>query len=111
MAGIIKIGCTLPHGIVLELDNKFVTIAGANQNTSEYFKILGEYGLTDVDSDYWNEWKKRNWAFDPLVAGALFEAGKDDKSAKDKAKEQAQLDTGYAPLNPASHGVEEDKGE
>lgn len=111
MAGIIKIGCTLPHGIVLELDGRFVTIAGANQNTNEFFKILGEFGTTDVDADYWAEWKKRNFAFQPLVSGALYEAGKDDKSAKDKGKDQAKIDHGFAPLNPNSHGVEEDKGE
>ncbi len=110
MAGIVKIGCTLPHGLVIHHNDVNVTLAGANQNTNEFFKLLGDFGLTDVDADFWNAWKKANGEFAPLKSGAIYEAA-DEKSAKAKGKEQATIDTGFKPLDPSSHGVEEDKGE
>lgn len=110
MAGIVKIGCTLPHGLIIEHEGVKVKLNGANQQTNEYFKLLGDFGTTDVDADFWNAWKKANFGFQPLVAGALYEA-RDDKSAKDKGKDHATIDTGFKPLDPSSHGVEEDKGE
>ena len=110
MAGTIKIGCTLPHGIILHHNDVTVEIAGANQQTSEYFKLLGDFGITDVDADFWAAWKKANWAFTAYISGAIYEAN-DEKSAKAKGKEQATIDTGFKPLDPSSHGVIEDTGE
>lgn len=107
MAGTIKVGCTLPHGIVIFLNNVSVTLAGANQKTNEFFKILGDFGITDVDSDFWIAWKEANTEFQPLKSGAIFEA-KDEKSVKDKGKDQSTIGTGFDPLPPDSNGVETD---
>ena len=86
MAGLVKVGCTLPHGFVAEVNGVKVVIAGANQNTSEYYPLLGDFGITDVDADFWAAWKKENCNSRLVLSGAVYDA-KDEKSAKDKGAE------------------------
>ena len=110
MAGTIKVICTLPHGIVAEVNGVKVNFAGANQNCSEFRPLLGDYGVTEVDADFWAAWKKENINSRLVLSGAISEA-KDEKSAKDKGADQATIDTGFKPLDPNSNGVETDNGE
>lgn len=110
MAGIIKIGCTLPHGLVAEVEGVKVVFAGANQNCSEFRPLLGDYGITEVDADFWARWKKENINSRWIQSGVIYEA-KDEKSIKDKGDDRKTIDTGFKPLDPNSNGVETDLGE
>jgi hypothetical protein len=105
---LVKIGCTLPHGIKLQLAGRpeIVELAGANQ-FSEMTNRLGTHGTTDIDASFWEAWKVEFAGFAALENGFIFEV-KDEKSAKSKVKD---LDnTGFEPIDPNSHGVTEDKG-
>lgn len=97
----ILIGCRLPSGILLELSNGAqVELAGQRQAQERSPIILlteNDYGLTEVDSDFWTQWKKEFAGFQPLTSGAIFEA-KDEKDAKAIHKELKGEKTGHEPL-------------
>jgi hypothetical protein len=101
----VKIGCKLPHGLELAVGETKVTLNGANQHTI-HTRLIGEYGVTDVDASFWAEWLK-TWADSAMVkSGSVFEA-KDEASVKAKAKDQGK--TGFEQLEPDSNGVKTDK--
>lgn len=102
----IKIGCTLPHGLVLDVKGNKVTINGANQY-AELTRLIGTHGTTDVEVSFWEAWKKENAENAAFVNGFIFET-KDDTSAKDKVKD-IEKKTGFEQLSPDSYGVETDK--
>jgi hypothetical protein len=112
----LTIGCKLPSGLRLELGNaqdsnyKLVDLNGANQGEyrgrNENGKIFHStteqgFGLTKVDSDFWEAWKKRyavnatKWLRD----GVLFVAESPDE-AKGIAADQSEVATGFEQLNP-----------
>lgn len=101
---LIKIGCTLPHGLVLEVKGTFVTLAGANQNT-QTTRIIGTHGMTDVDQAFWDAWKKENFENAAFKNGFIFEA-KTEADIKAKTKDIEK--NGFEQLDPDSHGVETD---
>ena len=102
----VKIGCKLPHGLVLEVNNVKVTLNGANQHFA-FMSRMGDVGITDVDQSFWNEWLKSHAETPYVINGFVFET-KDESSAKAKAADTAK--TGLEPLNPDSNGVTTDKG-
>jgi hypothetical protein len=102
----IKIGCTLPHGLVLDVRGNKVTLNGANQYT-EFTRLIGTHGTTDIDASFWEAWKKENAENAAFVNGFIFET-KDESSAKSKVKD-IEKKTGFEQLAPDSNGVETDK--
>lgn len=108
MSGTVIIGCRLPSGILLELANgQSVEIAGQRQAQERSPIILlseDDYGITEVDADFWAQWKKEFAGFQPLESGAIFEA-KNDKDAKAIAKELRKEKTGHEPLSQSAKGI------
>ena len=60
------------------------TLNGANSS-----KIIGGYGLTPVDKDFFDAWKTEYATFSPLKDGLIFEQA-NEKSAVSQAKEQEE---------------------
>ncbi len=92
---IVVVGCKLPNGIVLDLPNseKTVTLNGRNKAV-----IIGsDYGITDVDAEFWEAWHKVNKKFPAVVSGAIFVAAT-RQEADAKAKEFADRETGLEPM-------------
>lgn len=127
------IGCKLPRGLQLRLCKEVTvdrpTFGGAVKPTKMYmadptrgevrlygyatpygkipkYTIIGDFALTEVDRDWWNEWKKQNSGFDMLKNGLIFEHG-EKSSVEAYANEHADLKCGLEPMNPAG----DDRGE
>jgi len=97
----ITIGCRLPNGLILELPGKPpVPLNGQNSAQAGSPIILlseSDCGFTEVNADFWAEWKKIYKGFAPLESNAIFEA-KNRADAKDIAKELKKEKTGHEPL-------------
>ena len=92
----IVIGCKLPHGLILDhpMDpSKTVELNGLNRA-----RIIGAtHATTEVDADFWNEWKTFHADFPAVRSGSIFEA----KSAVDAAAMARELEreqTGFEPM-------------
>jgi len=98
MAKLLTIGCKLPNGIILEVNNQQVTLNGLNKTT-----IIGAtYASTSVDEEFWKAWKAQNATFSALKNGAIFEASNAGEAvaiAKDTGK------TGLEPMPQESKDV------
>lgn len=78
--------CKLPHGIIIEhpMDpTKTVELKGKNSSL-----IIGsDYGTTDVDGDFFEQWAAVNKEFPAVKSGAIFVA----KSLTDAAAVAAEF--------------------
>lgn len=115
MANTILIGCRLPHGIVLEVENAVskeitkVALNGQNKSPAfEYTDIIvlqrGHFGLTEVDAGFWEKWLASHEDFAPLKSKAIFVA-KDERSAKAQAAELRDQSTGFEAVAQDAGGV------
>lgn len=101
----ITIGCRLPSGIVLDVekDGKVVSVELAGQRQAQQRSPViiltpDDYGLTEVDADFWDAWKKQvGPEFGPLKNNSIFEA-KNKTEAKAKAKDAKEQKTGLEAL-------------
>jgi len=108
---VMSIGCRLPTGLVIEIEGaNRVTLEGQRQTQKGSKLILlseDDYGVTQVDTDFWEAWKKHvgpNYA--PLKSGAIFEAV-DEKSARSVARELAKKKTGHEPVKQDAPGIKD----
>lgn len=92
MANVI-VGCKLPHGLIIKSGGKSVTLNGANSS-----RIIGGYGLTPVDKDFFDAWKAEFASFEPLKSGLIFEQA-NERSAVSQATEQQEIKSGLEPLD------------
>lgn len=101
----ITIGCRLPSGIILDLekDGKVISVELAGQRQSQQRSPViiltpDDYGLTEVDADFWEAWKKQvGPEFAPLKNNSIFEA-KNKTEAKAKAKDAKEQKTGLEAM-------------
>lgn len=110
MSKTVTIGCRLPNGLILEIAGKGqVELAGQRQAQARSPIILlseDDYGVTQVDADFWEAWKKQVGPdFAPLRSQAIFEAV-DDKSVKARVRELAKEKTGHEPMSQDAKGIE-----
>lgn len=93
MANVI-VGCKLPHGLIIKTaSGQSVTLNGANSS-----KIIGGYGLTPVDKEFFDAWKAEYASFEPLKNNLIFEQAT-ERSAVSQATEQAEVKSGLEPLD------------
>lgn len=90
----VTVGCKLPNGIHLDVQDKRVTLNGANSS-----RIIGGYGLTQVDKDFWDAWVKA-YADSPMLKNHLVFAQGTEANASAKAEEQAEVKSGFERLQP-----------
>ena len=104
----VTIGCRLPNGLILEVGDQSVELAGQRQ-TQQRSKIIilspDDYGTTEVDASFWEAWKQIvGKDFAPLVSGAIFEA-KNQNDAGAKAKDLKSKKTGHESMELEADGV------
>lgn len=90
----VTVGCKLPNGLHIDVQGKRATLNGANSS-----RIVGGYGLTQVDKDFWDAWVK-DYADSPLVKNHMVFAQGTESSAVSKAGEQADVKSGFERLVP-----------
>lgn len=76
-----------------------VTLAGANSSN-----VIGGYGITPVDADFWETWLKDHREFAPVKSGAI-KAQPTRERAAAQAIDEATLITKLEPLDPDKPGV------
>jgi len=101
----VTVASRLPFGLILSLPGRKEKVTLASKNTS---KIIGAtFATTEVDSDFWQAWKKNYADYQPYKSNAIFEAGTPRQAAA-KAKELADEKTGFEPCSQSAGGVKPD---
>jgi len=90
----VTVGCKIVNGVILAHQGKRVTLKGANSS-----RVIGGYGMTEVDKDFFEAWCKAN-ADSALLSGNIIFAQERASMADGKAKEQAGIKTGFEPIDP-----------
>jgi hypothetical protein len=90
----VVVGCKLPQGLHIHIDQKRVTLAGANASN-----IIGGYGFTRVDRSFMETWLSRHKDYVPVQRGLIF-IQEDDADAAGQAEEQSDVRSGFEGLNP-----------
>lgn len=100
----VLVACRLPNGLVLEAPgdpNKIVVLNGKNRAT-----IIGaEYGLTEVNAEFWARWLAENGDYAPVVSNAIYAVG-DVASAASAAREFEDEITGFEAMDPTADKIE-----
>lgn len=89
----ITVGCKVIHGIKLRHEGKSVVLAGAKSS-----KIIGGYGLTEVDKGFFEAWCEANKDSALLKADLIF-AQEKPQSAVAQAKDQEDVKSGFEALD------------
>lgn len=97
---IVIVGCKLPSGLEIRVGDASVVLNGANSNT-----VVDDtgFGITKVDGEFWEAWKKGHHDFTPLVNGLIF-AHDDQAKTRSQAKENAKELTGLEGIDPKKPG-------
>lgn len=90
----VTVGCKIVNGVILAHQGKRVTLAGAKSS-----RIIGGYGMTEVDKDFFDAWCNAN-ADSAMLSGNLIFAQDKPRDADAQAKEQASVKTGFEPIDP-----------
>lgn len=89
----ITVGCKVIHGIKLRHEGKSAVLAGSKSS-----RLIGGYGLTEVDKDFFEAWCKANADSALLKAGLIF-AQEKPQAAASQAREQESVQSGFEPLD------------
>ena len=109
----ITIGCRLPSGLILDLEKDGKTVSSvelagqrqAQERSSIIILSADDYGLTEVDADFWEAWKAQvGPEFGPLKNNSIFEA-KNTTEAKAKAKDAKAQKTGLEAMPQQADGI------
>ena len=105
----IKIGCKLPNGLIIfSPDGKNeIKLDGFNKESIRAKMVLPSseiYGVTEVDEQFWANWKGAYSDYAPLVSGAIFEA-KDTNSLRSIAKELSGIKTGFDSVSKDANEI------
>lgn len=111
----VTVACKIPTGLHLDVidrngNERRVTVQGpalprgfdlqAALTTPDVLpQIAGGYALTQVPKDHWEAWEKEHREWPPYKNGMVFATG-DSASTRDKSTEQAELKSGFEPMDP-----------
>lgn len=106
--------CSLPNGITLHrsregkgpqgetikvpIPETAVKLNGANSA-----RVIGGYGLTEVDRDFWEEWIAEHKDFAPVVSRAIKAQPTRDR-AMSQAMDEKGMPMGFERINPDKPG-------
>ena len=96
------VGCKLPNGLVIELDEQRVVLNGANSSA-----IIGGFGMTEVNKALFDAWLEKHKDYEPVKQGLIF-AQEKPANAQAEAKDKAKLKSGFEGLDPKkpAEGIE-----
>lgn len=89
----ITVGCKVINGIKLRHEGKSVVLAGSGAS-----RIIGGYGLTECDKDFFEAWCAAN-ADSALLSANLIFAQEKPGSAVAQAREQEAVKSGFEALD------------
>lgn len=98
----VTVGCKLPNGLVIELDEQRVVLNGANSSA-----IIGGFGMTEVNKALFDAWLAKHKDYEPVKQGLIF-AQEKPANAQAEAKDKAKLKSGFEGLDPKkpAEGIE-----
>lgn len=106
------VACKLPHGLKIQfyitkpnvppvVDGEAILLAGSNSDNAS---AQGGYGITPgVDAARFGRWLTDNQDFPAVKAGLIFAEDTYDK-ARDRAREQSAIRSGFEGLNAEQPG-------
>ena len=96
----VTVGCKLPHGLQLDVTKPGEPVRRFRVRGKNSATVIGGFGITEgVPKDLWDEWQHRNRSMDYVKRGMIFAMG-DAASTRDKAKDLAELKTGFEEIDP-----------
>lgn len=106
----VTVGCKMPNGLICEMGKagaenyKRVVLNGMNST-----KIVGGYGMTEVDGEFMAAWLKKNAWLPAVKNGMVFVQG-EAADAHAQALDTADNRSGFERLDPAKapKGIEAD---
>lgn len=90
----VTVGCKLPNGLIIELDEQRVVLNGANSSA-----LIGGFGMTEVNEALFNAWLAKHKDFEPVKQGLIFAQAK-PVNAQAEAKDKAELKSGFEGIDP-----------
>lgn len=94
----VTVACKLPNGIILEHGKTRAELKGAN--TSE---LVNGFGLTAVDSAFWDAWTAAHADFPALKNGLIF-AQSSKSNAKAQTEDHIGIETGLEGIDTKNPG-------
>lgn len=85
-------------GIKVPRPETRVRLNGANSSN-----VIGGYGLTEVDADYWAAWLKSHGNYAPIKSGVI-KAQPTRERAMAQAMDEKELKTKLEPIDPDKPG-------
>lgn len=124
MPGTVFVCCKIPNGVTIDVaditwtevdgikvavrDNiRAVKLNGSADRRrmdnagqiAEVSHVVGDFGITIVDADFWEKWLSENPNYAPVKAGMIFAMPKQN-DARAKAKDMAGKRSGLEPMEP-----------
>lgn len=105
MAEMVAVGCKLPHGLHLDIEEagkpkRRVTVKGNNSTL-----VIGGFGITEgVPKDHFDHWMRTHKDHPSVVKGLIF-AHVQKNSVEAIAKEKAELRSGLEQIDQKDHLV------
>lgn len=91
----VTVGCKLPHGLHLDVNDKRITLAGENSSA-----VIGGHGITEgVDKELFERWMSLNKDSAAVKNGLIF-AHEKSSNTQAEAKEKVKNKTGFEGLDP-----------
>jgi len=90
----VLVGCKLPQGLHLHLGEARVTLNGTNSA-----RIIGGYGLTEVDASFMETWLKNHADTRAVKNGFIFVQSKLN-DAEAEARDNTENKNGFEGVNP-----------
>ena len=90
----VTVGCKLPNGLIIELDEQRVVLNGANSSN-----LIGGFGLTEVNKPLFDAWLEKHKDYEPVKQGLIF-AQEKPANAQAEARDKAELKNGFEGIDP-----------
>lgn len=90
----VTVGCKLPSGLIIELDEQRVVLNGANSSA-----LVGGFGMTEVNKALFDAWLAKHKDYEPVKQGLVF-AQEKPVNAQAEAKDKAELKNGFEGIDP-----------
>jgi hypothetical protein len=101
----VTVGCRLPNGLVLQVGEQKVEIAGQNSGMGGALYLTPAMcGYTDVDESFWAAWLKDHADQEYVKNGAVF-AESNQSRAKAKQKDLKDTKTGLEGVDQEGDGI------
>ena len=111
---VVWVECKLPNGLWIYLEREGVNDTGkkvflpindtrVRLNGANASRVVGGYGLTEVDADFWEAWYAKH-KHDSYCASGAVKAQPTRDRAMAQAVDEAKLRTGFEPLDPDKPG-------